>query len=59
MKRFIIIAVIVLMFGWAVYDYIDRSRDAAADENVLDNEVEIDESIEVGLEKGMRAPNFT
>lgn len=59
MRKGIIIAVIVAMFAWAVYDFIDRSKDGNNSANQDSTNVEVDESIPVGLQRGMRAPNFT
>jgi len=59
LKRGIIIVIIVAMFGWAVYDFISRSNQTAGDGEDINSNYEVDESIPVGLEEGMRAPNFT
>lgn len=56
MKRVLLIVVIVAMFGWALYDFVlssDKEDKAEGDENVLE-----EDGIEVGLEKGNRAPDF-
>lgn len=52
MKNSILIAIIVGMLGWAVYDLV-----FSVDNNVDVGE-EANESIDVGLEKGQIAPDF-
>lgn len=59
MKRGIIIVIIVAMFGWAVYDFVARSDKTSSSAEKENNHVEVDESIPIGLDRGMRAPNFT
>lgn len=59
MRRAIIITVVILMFGWAVYDFISRSDQSGTASNEINNNTEIDESVPLGLTKGKRAPNFT
>lgn len=69
MKKGIIITIIVAMFGWAVYDYVSKSKDSK--DFVESDEVEeleegndnsgTDEVVKkdtVGLNKGELAPNF-
>lgn len=61
MKRIIIIVVIVAMFGWALYDFVlssDKGDKADGSGDVVETEDEEDDGIEVGLEKGNRAPDF-
>lgn len=61
MKRWIIIAVIALMAGWAIYDFVIK-QDAESAEFGPDSKVESTESdeanVEIGLEKGKQAPDF-
>lgn len=52
MKRWIIIAVIALAVGWAIYDFV---IDSSAENSVKDFNVE---DVDVGLERGKRAPDF-
>lgn len=56
MKRFVIITVIVALFGWAIYDFVSKSNETVEPEGVESNEA--DDDIEIGLERGMRAPDF-
>src|SRR5699024_7889902 len=55
MKKAIIIVVILGMFGWAIYDFVIKSDDDAELKVEADDE---DSEVQVGLEKGNRAPDF-
>lgn len=55
MKRAIIITLIVGMLGWVIYDFVLGSN---AGDSVIQEEEEEEVDVEVGLEKGMRAPDF-
>lgn len=58
MKRGIIIVVIVGLLGWAVYDYVANKSETSTDS--VNNEVENDDGdVDVGLERGDRAPDFS
>lgn len=54
MRRWIIIAVIALMAGWTIYDFVIKDETESAEVDVSDDT----EDREVGLEKGKLAPDF-
>lgn len=59
MKKFILIGVITLLFGWAVYDFMSSSNDQ--DKIVASppaQEGEVSDVDEVGLDSGNLAPDF-
>lgn len=70
MKRAVIITIIVAMFGWAVYDYMSKADNEETveptvkeEEGTFTNESENNDEKEndeanVGLKKGMQAPDF-
>lgn len=57
LKRAIIITIIVGMFGWVIYDFVIQSDDSSVPE-ATEQDPKVDEDVEVGLEKGMQAPDF-
>lgn len=73
MKKTILIVLVVLAFGWAVYELVGSSDDNTAVEETDDgdeaegtitnepaeeNDEEVEESDDVGIDKGEMAPNF-
>lgn len=54
MKKWMIIIVIIGLFGWATYDFIIGS----ASENAPETEVANEATGDVGLKKGQMAPDF-
>lgn len=69
MKKIILIAVFVLMFGWAIYEFVSDSDSSATDESgsEIETETESGDSVSsdletgeedgVGLERGDMAPD--
>ncbi len=55
MKRIILISIITLLFGWAVYDFISSEDDT---KNHSTQDDEITNTSEVGLDLGKLAPEF-
>src|SRR5699024_12283205 len=50
MKKLFIVVVIVGLFGWVIYEFIDSKEDTAGEE--------VEQDSEVGIEKGDLAPDF-
>ncbi|MGP4072152.1 redoxin domain-containing protein [Piscibacillus sp. B03] len=67
MKKYIIIAVLVGMFGWAIYDFVLESDESGSNEENVEEDgfmissdpegEEVDET-KVGLDIGSEAPDF-
>lgn len=65
MKRIILIGVVIILFGWAVYDFIgldDHTDNYSTGDKIIalppTNDDEITNSTEVGLQIGQLAPEF-
>ena len=64
MKKAILIAIVMGMLGWSVYEFLFASNEKTTqEENKLTNQqinnpVEVEESNEVGIRKGEIAPDF-
>lgn len=57
MKKSVMVIVLVLMFGWAVYHFVLNTDDLSAEDD--NNESGNSTDIEVGLELGNMAPDIT
>lgn len=65
MKKGIVFVIVILMLGWAVFDFIDWDKDAEnvdevqkVEEDKEEEESEKPEEIKVGLDIGNKAPDF-
>ncbi|SDC32159.1 Peroxiredoxin [Pelagirhabdus alkalitolerans] len=63
MKKWIIMAVLLGLFGWAVYDFLDEGDDVTADDFEVTDETDLEgdgaiDSDSIGLNIGDTAPNF-
>ncbi|HLR42051.1 MAG TPA: TlpA disulfide reductase family protein, partial [Pseudogracilibacillus sp.] len=66
MKKYILIVLVVGLVGYAIYDYInhqDTTDEIVSSEETVtsqdeNNEGDVEESDEVGVEKGKMAPDF-
>jgi len=70
MKKYILIILVVGLVGYAIYDYIDHKEDSASKDDIVssdetitskddkDEDKDVEESDEVGLEEGKMAPDF-
>ncbi len=61
MKKGIVFVIVILMLGWAVFDFIDWDKDAENVDEVQKVEEDISEKpeeIKVGLDIGNKAPDF-
>src|SRR5690554_6909428 len=65
MKRIILISVITILFGWAVYDFVSSDNDTvnhSTEDRIIavppTDDDEITNSTEVGLQIGQLAPEF-
>lgn len=58
MKKWVIIIVIVGLFGWATYDFILGNMEEKQLETQIENQELSNANAEVGLKKGQMAPDF-
>ena len=69
MKKSIFITIVLVMLGWAVYEFIFSSNEQSSEgedkitaipenDSIENNAVEVEESDEIGTKKGELAPDF-
>jgi len=69
MKKSIFITIVLVMLGWAVYEFISSSNEQSSEgkdkitaipenDSTENNAVEVEESDEIGTKKGELAPDF-
>jgi len=56
MKKAVFVALVMVMLGWAVYEFVFASKEKAP--NDLNDLIEVEESNEIGIHKGELAPDF-
>lgn len=59
-KRIMIVAIVVGMFGWAIYDFTSKEQSTVSKDEGQRTEIQGEsvESVEEGLEVGQQAPDF-